>query len=185
MTNENQGGVEALLESVRSDLSNIARFLEDEGDRVYLASSNDADLLREVHQRVENFCILSDLSPSEQPEPVAWRYRPRAAAPNGAWSYAGGERDYDRDFLDVQPLYAQPSEQTGGGGEDREVQYEVWQGDDMVASADALSDAEHYLMIYSQDGPTTLKEAVTVRRALSPTEAPEHPGDAAAVAVRS
>lgn len=44
-----------------------------------------------------------------------------------------------------------------------EVQYEVWQDDMPVASADRLSDAQHYMAMYGQDGPVKAKTAFTYR----------------------
>jgi hypothetical protein len=44
-----------------------------------------------------------------------------------------------------------------------DVQFEVWQDGDMVASADALSDAEHFMLVYGQDGPVEAKTAITTR----------------------
>jgi hypothetical protein len=44
-----------------------------------------------------------------------------------------------------------------------DIQYEVWQDGDMVATADSLSDAQHFMVIYGQDGPVEAKTAVTVR----------------------
>lgn len=58
------------------------------------------------------------------------------------------------------------NDQPQPGGESRgevETQWEVWQGDDMVASSDTLADARHYHAVYSQDGPTNLVKAVTIR----------------------
>lgn len=48
------------------------------------------------------------------------------------------------------------------GGEDA-VQYEVWQDDMLVASSDILSDAQHFAMIYGQDGPLDVIVATTRR----------------------
>jgi hypothetical protein len=44
-----------------------------------------------------------------------------------------------------------------------DVQFEVWQDGDMVASADALSDAEHFMLVYGQDGAVEAKTAITTR----------------------
>jgi hypothetical protein len=33
-----------------------------------------------------------------------------------------------------------------------DIQFEVWQDGDMVATADSLPDAEHFMVIYGQDG---------------------------------
>ena len=38
-----------------SDLQNIARDIEDEGDRYYFGSTNDADLLKEIVEKIENY----------------------------------------------------------------------------------------------------------------------------------
>ena len=50
--------------------------------------------------------------------------------------------------------------------EETEVQYEVWgagpQGD-FCAGADTLSDAQHYAVVYGQDGPVVIKVATTTR----------------------
>jgi hypothetical protein len=48
-------------------------------------------------------------------------------------------------------------------GVETDVQFEVWQDGDMVASADALSDAEHFMLVYGQDGPVEAKTAITTR----------------------
>jgi hypothetical protein len=51
--------------------------------------------------------------PSEQPEPVAWRYR----YPNDpTWQLTLDEKQARDKTGETQPLYAQPSKQTGGGG---------------------------------------------------------------------
>jgi hypothetical protein len=47
------------------------------------------------------------------------------------------------------------------------VEYEIWQNDELVASSSDLTDAHHYAMIYSQNGPVRLVEATTHRRQLS------------------
>jgi len=44
-----------------------------------------------------------------------------------------------------------------------DIQFEVWQDGHMVATADSLSDAEHFMVIYGQDGPVEAKTAITVR----------------------
>lgn len=44
-----------------------------------------------------------------------------------------------------------------------DIQFEVWQDGHMVASADSLSDAQHFMVIYGQDGPVEAKTAVTTR----------------------
>ena len=44
-----------------------------------------------------------------------------------------------------------------------DIQYEVWQDGDMVAAADSPSDAQHFMLVYGQDGPVEAKTAVTVR----------------------
>lgn len=46
---------------------------------------------------------------------------------------------------------------------DKEVTYEVWQGGEWVASSDSEADANHYLMMYSQDGEATLYRVETTR----------------------
>ena len=44
-----------------------------------------------------------------------------------------------------------------------EVIFEVWQNGDMVAAADSLADAEHFMLVYGQDGPVEAKTAITTR----------------------
>ncbi len=44
-----------------------------------------------------------------------------------------------------------------------DIQFEVWQDGDMVATADSLSDAQHFMVIYGQDGPVEAKTAITTR----------------------
>ena len=44
-----------------------------------------------------------------------------------------------------------------------EVSFEVWQDGDMVAAADSLADAEHFMLVYGQDGPVEAKTAITTR----------------------
>ena len=53
-----------------------------------------------------------------------------------------------------------------------EVQYEVWQGDEYCAGSDTLADAQHYAMMYGQDGPTRIVIATTTRHPL-----PEAPSE--------
>lgn len=57
------------------------------------------------------------------------------------------------------------------GGE-RETVYEVYHDDgDFCASADTLSDAQHYAAVYGQDAPTHIIVATTYRQPLpSPPE---------------
>ena len=49
---------------------------------------------------------------------------------------------------------------------EREVVWEIWQDDMIVANSDSLQDAEHYMMMYSQDGPVELKRVVAYRKAI-------------------
>ena len=44
-----------------------------------------------------------------------------------------------------------------------EISFEVWQDGDMVAAADNLSDAQHFMLVYAQDGPAEAKTAITTR----------------------
>jgi len=44
-----------------------------------------------------------------------------------------------------------------------DIQFEVWQDGDMVAAADDIPNAQHYMTMYGQDGPVEAKTAVTVR----------------------
>ena len=44
-----------------------------------------------------------------------------------------------------------------------EISFEVWQDGDMVAAADNLSDAQHFMLVYAQDGPVEAKTAITTR----------------------
>jgi hypothetical protein len=44
-----------------------------------------------------------------------------------------------------------------------DIQFEVWQDGDVVATADSLSDAQHFMVIYGQDGPVEAKTAITTR----------------------
>jgi hypothetical protein len=71
-----------------------------------------------------------------------------------------------------------------------DVQFEVWQDGDMVASADALSDAEHFMLVYGQDGPVEAKTAITTRFpgfhmvSAAPAPAPEGMREAVASVIR-
>lgn len=49
---------------------------------------------------------------------------------------------------------------------EREVVWEIWQDDMIVANSDSLQDANHYMMMYSQDGPVELKRVVAYRKAI-------------------
>lgn len=66
---------------------------------------------------------IAALSPSEQPEPVAWRWRMVGAGLVGMWHYRAtrywGKERSPPEGAEIQPLYAQPSEQTGGGSEQK------------------------------------------------------------------
>lgn len=44
-----------------------------------------------------------------------------------------------------------------------DVDYEVWQGDEWVASASREADARHYAAVYGQDGPVKLVRVVSYR----------------------
>lgn len=44
-----------------------------------------------------------------------------------------------------------------------EISFEVWQEGDMVAASDSLADAEHFMLVYGQDGPVEAKTAITTR----------------------
>jgi hypothetical protein len=44
-----------------------------------------------------------------------------------------------------------------------EIQFEVWQDGFMVAAADDIPNAQHYMMMYGQDGPVEAKTAITTR----------------------
>ncbi len=44
-----------------------------------------------------------------------------------------------------------------------EISFEVWQDGDMVAAADSLADAQHFMAVYGQDGPVEAKTAITTR----------------------
>jgi len=44
-----------------------------------------------------------------------------------------------------------------------EISFEVWQDGEMVAAADSLADAEHFMLVYGQDGPVEAKTAITTR----------------------
>lgn len=50
--------------------------------------------------------------------------------------------------------------------EEREINFEVWEDDMIVASSTDEADARHYLAVYSQDGPVRLVRAETVRTTL-------------------
>lgn len=45
------------FDHIRSDLNNIVRALEDEGDRIYLGSTNDADELRQIARAFEDWLL--------------------------------------------------------------------------------------------------------------------------------
>jgi hypothetical protein len=61
-----------------------------------------------------------------------------------------------------------------------DIQFEVWQDGDMVAAADSLSDAEHFMVVYGQDGPVEAKTAVTVRTPGFTTRTPAPEGEVVA-----
>ena len=101
-------------------------------------------------------------------EAVAWRYR----YPNDTdWQIT---QDHDQAFRntgEVEPLgvipFGVPAQDDDKlREEETEVQYEVWgagpQGD-FCAGADTLSDAQHYAVVYGQDGPVVIKVATTTR----------------------
>jgi len=44
-----------------------------------------------------------------------------------------------------------------------DIQFEVWQDGFMVAAADDIPNAQHYMMMYGQDGPVEAKTAITTR----------------------
>jgi len=106
MTNENQGGErrEQLIRALHDGL----------GGNGWAYTNYGGDEMHSMRHALEGGvdAVLSALSPSEQPEPVAWRFK-FAAAPS--WSYR--DQMPDKEWLpqcrDVQPLYTQPSEQTG------------------------------------------------------------------------
>lgn len=45
------------FDHIRSDLNNISRAIEDEGDRAYFGSTNDADELRKIAQKFEDWIL--------------------------------------------------------------------------------------------------------------------------------
>lgn len=50
-----------------------------------------------------------------QAEPVAWRYRPKSAAPDGTWATSHtGKPDYPHEHWEIQPLYASPQDDRMG-----------------------------------------------------------------------
>lgn len=53
---------------------------------------------------------------------------------------------------------------------EREESWEVWQDDMPVAVSDELPDALHYLAMYQQDGPVTLKRSVIYRETITPEQ---------------
>ena len=61
------------------------------------------------------------------------------------------------------------------GDEETEVQYEVWKGDEFCSGSDTLADAQHYAMMYGQDGPTRIVVATMTRQPLP--EAPSVGGE--------
>lgn len=54
------GEIAKRFDYIRSDLNNIARAIEDEGDRCYLGSTNDADELRQIAQEFENWLLARE-----------------------------------------------------------------------------------------------------------------------------
>jgi len=60
-----------------------------------------------------------------------------------------------------------PAAKDEGVARDVSVTYEIWQDDFCVAGSDDLSDARHYLMQYSQDGPCEIREVTSYSRALA------------------
>jgi hypothetical protein len=53
---------------------------------------------------------------------------------------------------------------------EREESWEVWQEDMPVAVSDCLPETLHYLAVYQQDGPVTLKRAVVYRETITPEQ---------------
>ena len=51
-----------------SDLNNIVRSMEDEGDRVYLGSTNDADELRKIAEMFDDATHFKPLGPGPEGE---------------------------------------------------------------------------------------------------------------------
>ena len=60
---EAERGIAKRLDEFRSELNNISRAAEDEGDRVYFGSTNDADDLRAVAERFEGMIIALEYAP--------------------------------------------------------------------------------------------------------------------------
>ena len=52
---------------------------------------------------------------------------------------------------------------------EREEYWEVWQDDMPVAASSDYEDAQHYLMMYAQEGPAKLVRVVTYRKAIDQT----------------
>lgn len=55
------------------------------------------------------------------------------------------------------------------------VEYEVLCGGEFAASSTSLSDAQHYALVYAQDGPTEIVEVI--RRPLRAAALPRQPLD--------
>ena len=55
---------------------------------------------------------------------------------------------------------------------EREESWEVWQDDMPVAQSSDYTDAQHYLMMYAQDGPVKLVRVVTYRQDIDAAIAP-------------
>jgi hypothetical protein len=74
---------------------------------------------------------------------------------------------HDSDCSNNQPAY--PNEECDCT---YEIEYELWQGDAMVASSNDKKEIEHYAAVYSQDGPVVIYEVFIQRRlyALANTE---------------
>ena len=108
---------------------------------------------------------LSQPSPQREEQPNQFRCHncKRVAAVVGTLAPERCVSCKCRDFSAVAPATPQPA---GGVAQERDIQFEVWQDDMMVASSTSETDARHYLAVYEQDGPAYLVRAETIRHRL-------------------
>ena len=63
------GEIAKRFDHIRSDLNNISRAIEDEGDRAYFGSTNDADELRQIAQKFEDWLLARERGDHEESQP--------------------------------------------------------------------------------------------------------------------
>lgn len=63
------GEIAKRFDHIRSDLNNISRAIEDEGDRAYFGSTNDADELRQIAQKFEDWLLARERGDYKESQP--------------------------------------------------------------------------------------------------------------------